>query len=225
MPGLTGLEVARLAERALPRGLRDGLRRVRGRGLRAGRGRLRDEAAIDAARLARGAPRQAATAARAPPRSTACCTSSRGAARPREYLRWINASQGNDVRLITVDEVRYFQSDTKYTRVVTAEQRGADPHARQGAGRELDPAQFWQIHRATHRERERDRRRGRATFAGRVQPEAEGAQRDARGERAVRAPVPADVTARCASFRRVRARWRRARRIALTMRCTATYRC
>ena len=38
----------------------------------------------------------------------------------REYLRWINASQGQEVQLITVDEVCYFQSDTKYTRVVTA---------------------------------------------------------------------------------------------------------
>ncbi len=37
-----------------------------------------------------------------------------------EYLRWINASLGSEVKLITVDEVLYFQADTKYTRVVTA---------------------------------------------------------------------------------------------------------
>ena len=43
------------------------------------------------------------------------------AAPPRKHLRWINASKGQDVMLITVDEVLYFQSDTKYTRVVTAD--------------------------------------------------------------------------------------------------------
>jgi len=41
-------------------------------------------------------------------------------AQARPYLRWINASQGTDVRLVTVDEICYFQSDTKYTRAVTA---------------------------------------------------------------------------------------------------------
>ncbi len=36
---------------------------------------------------------------------------------PRQYLRWINASVGQTVRLITVDEILYFRADTKYTRV------------------------------------------------------------------------------------------------------------
>ena len=40
--------------------------------------------------------------------------------RPHAFLRWINASQGNELRFITVDEICYFRSDTKYTRVVTA---------------------------------------------------------------------------------------------------------
>ncbi len=39
---------------------------------------------------------------------------------PRPYVRWINASVGQSLRLITVDEVLYFQSDNKYTRVVVA---------------------------------------------------------------------------------------------------------
>jgi DNA-binding LytR/AlgR family response regulator len=37
------------------------------------------------------------------------------------YLRWINASVGQNLRLITVDEMVYFQADNKYTRVVTAD--------------------------------------------------------------------------------------------------------
>lgn len=34
------------------------------------------------------------------------------------YLRWIDASLGTDIKLITIDEVFYFQSDIKYTLVV-----------------------------------------------------------------------------------------------------------
>jgi DNA-binding LytR/AlgR family response regulator len=37
----------------------------------------------------------------------------------KNWLRWINASVGQNVRLITVDEIAYFQADNKYTRVVT----------------------------------------------------------------------------------------------------------
>ena len=65
------------------------------------------------------------------------------------YLRWINAAQGEEVRLITVDEICYFQADTKYTRVVTAD---AEPLIRRSLKElqdELDPAMFWQIHRST----------------------------------------------------------------------------
>ncbi len=40
----------------------------------------------------------------------------------KEYLRWITASQGNDLRLITVEEICYFEADNKYTLVVTAQQ-------------------------------------------------------------------------------------------------------
>src|SRR5258707_15551175 len=39
----------------------------------------------------------------------------------RGFLRWINASQGQTVRVITVEDVCYFQAESKYTRVVTAE--------------------------------------------------------------------------------------------------------
>src|SRR5258708_15247533 len=42
------------------------------------------------------------------------------AAPQRGFLRWINASHGPAVRVITVDDVCYFQADSKYTRVVTA---------------------------------------------------------------------------------------------------------
>jgi DNA-binding LytR/AlgR family response regulator len=65
------------------------------------------------------------------------------------YLRWINASLGADVKLITVDEVSYFQSDTKYTRVVTDGGESLIRKSLKELSNELDPAQFWQIHRST----------------------------------------------------------------------------
>jgi DNA-binding LytR/AlgR family response regulator len=65
------------------------------------------------------------------------------------YLRWINASLGADVKLITVDEVCYFQSDTKYTRVVTADSESPIRKPLKELSSELDPEQFWQIHRST----------------------------------------------------------------------------
>jgi DNA-binding LytR/AlgR family response regulator len=70
-----------------------------------------------------------------------------GAASPR--LHWIKASIGANVRLIPVEEIAYFQSDEKYTRVVTT---GAEALIRKPIRElieELDPAVFWQIHRAT----------------------------------------------------------------------------
>ena len=66
-----------------------------------------------------------------------------------EYLRWINASRGKDLQLVTVDEVHYFQSDTKYTRVVTAKRDGLIRKSIKELTLELDPMTFWQIHRAT----------------------------------------------------------------------------
>lgn len=67
----------------------------------------------------------------------------------RSYLRWINASQGASVRLLTVDEVLYFQADTGYTRVVTGEGQWLIRKSLKELQDELDPASFWTIHRAT----------------------------------------------------------------------------
>jgi DNA-binding LytR/AlgR family response regulator len=71
------------------------------------------------------------------------------AAPVRSHLRWINASQGQEVRLITVDEVLYFQSDTKYTRVVTVDGEALIRTPLKELQEELDPACFWTIHRST----------------------------------------------------------------------------
>lgn len=67
----------------------------------------------------------------------------------KSHLRWVKASQGQNVRLITVDEVLYFHADSKYTVVATVEGESLirTPIAELAA--ELDPELFWQIHRGT----------------------------------------------------------------------------
>jgi len=65
------------------------------------------------------------------------------------FLRWINASVGQTLKLITVDEVLYFQSDNKYTRVATREGEALIRKPLKELVDELDPQQFWQIHRST----------------------------------------------------------------------------
>ena len=72
-----------------------------------------------------------------------------GSAAGRAPLRWINASVGQNLRLITVDEVLFFQADSKYTRVVTQDGEALIRKPLKELVDELDAGQFWQIHRAT----------------------------------------------------------------------------
>lgn len=65
------------------------------------------------------------------------------------YLRWIKASVGSSVRLIPVEEVIFFRSDDKYTRVVTCEGESLIRKPIRELLEELDPERFWQVHRAT----------------------------------------------------------------------------
>ncbi len=71
------------------------------------------------------------------------------AAHKRPYLRWINVATGTNVRLVTVEEICYFQAETKYTTVVTADQEVIIRTPLKELVEELDPTVFWQIHRAT----------------------------------------------------------------------------
>ena len=64
-------------------------------------------------------------------------------------LRWIKAQLGQSVRMVAVEEVCYFQSDDKYTTVMT---RDAELLLRTSIKElidQLDPAEFWQVHRGT----------------------------------------------------------------------------
>lgn len=64
------------------------------------------------------------------------------------YLKWIKASSGNTVRLVMVSEVLYFQSDDKYTRVVTENGDALIRLPLKALLEQLDPQLFAQIHRS-----------------------------------------------------------------------------
>lgn len=64
-----------------------------------------------------------------------------------QRIRWISASVGDTIKLFPIEQILFFESDEKYTRVVSSED---EAHVRKPlreliAG--LDPEQFWQIHR------------------------------------------------------------------------------
>jgi DNA-binding LytR/AlgR family response regulator len=67
----------------------------------------------------------------------------------RERLKWIKATVGQNLRLIPVSDVLYFQSDEKYTRVVTDEGEALIKTPIREILEGLDPEAFWQIHRST----------------------------------------------------------------------------
>jgi len=67
----------------------------------------------------------------------------------KERLQWIKATIGQNLRLIPVAEVLFFQSDEKYTRVVTADAEALIKTPIRELLDGLDPEVFWQIHRST----------------------------------------------------------------------------
>ena len=64
-------------------------------------------------------------------------------------MQWIRAAQGDETRLIAVDEVIYFQSNDKYTSVFTVDTECLIRTSLRDLQSQLDAALFWQIHRST----------------------------------------------------------------------------
>jgi DNA-binding LytR/AlgR family response regulator len=71
-----------------------------------------------------------------------------GAGAPK-HLRWIQASVGQQLRMIPVAEILFFTSDEKYTRVQTESFEALIRTPIRELVEQLDPSVFWQIHRAT----------------------------------------------------------------------------
>ncbi len=62
-------------------------------------------------------------------------------------LQWIRAAKGQETRLVAIDEVIYFQSSDKYTSVYLADGECLIRTPLSKLREQLDPQQFWQIHR------------------------------------------------------------------------------
>jgi DNA-binding LytR/AlgR family response regulator len=67
---------------------------------------------------------------------------------PKRRLGFIKASVGNSVRMIPVDEILYFRSDTKYTLVMWPGGEALIRKTIRELTDELDPDKFTQIHRS-----------------------------------------------------------------------------
>lgn len=67
----------------------------------------------------------------------------------KQTLKWIKANVGRQIKVIDIDQVRFFQSDTKYTRVVLAESEAWIRTPIKDLLSQLDPDKFWQIHRSS----------------------------------------------------------------------------
>ena len=64
-------------------------------------------------------------------------------------LRWIQATVGASIQMIPVEDVLFFISDEKYTRVQTATLEALIRKPIKELVEELDADMFWQIHRST----------------------------------------------------------------------------
>jgi len=67
----------------------------------------------------------------------------------KQYLRWVTASQGNTTSIITVESICYFRADNKYTTVVTPDREALIRRPIRELADAVDPNVFWQIHRST----------------------------------------------------------------------------
>jgi len=72
-----------------------------------------------------------------------------GGVKSRDYMRWVQASVGTNLRMIPTGDILFFRAEDKYTRVQT---QGFEALIRKPIKElidELDPEEFWQIHRST----------------------------------------------------------------------------
>ena len=72
-----------------------------------------------------------------------------GGLKTREYMRWVQASVGANIRMIPTSEILFFRAEDKYTRVQTERFEALIRKPIKELIEELDPSEFWQIHRAT----------------------------------------------------------------------------
>jgi DNA-binding LytR/AlgR family response regulator len=72
-----------------------------------------------------------------------------GSPKQREYMRWVQASVGANIRMIPTSDILFFRAEDKYTRVQTGNFEALIRKPIKELLEELDPSEFWQIHRST----------------------------------------------------------------------------
>jgi DNA-binding LytR/AlgR family response regulator len=72
-----------------------------------------------------------------------------GSLKQREYMRWVQASVGANIRMIPTSDILFFRAEDKYTRVQTGNFEALIRKPIKELLEELDPSEFWQIHRST----------------------------------------------------------------------------
>jgi len=66
---------------------------------------------------------------------------------PKAYLQWIRAGLNDTTQLVPVQDVVYFKADLKYTEVYTSDGQYIVRRSIKELESNLDPNQFWRIHR------------------------------------------------------------------------------
>jgi len=65
----------------------------------------------------------------------------------QDWIQWLRVGHNEEVELIATNDVVYLQSDHKYTSVFTAHKEHVIRSPLAELEKQLDPAQFWRIHR------------------------------------------------------------------------------
>jgi DNA-binding LytR/AlgR family response regulator len=68
--------------------------------------------------------------------------------RPPAYLQWLRVAKGDGVQFLATQDVCYFQASDKYTLVKTEGHEALIKKPIKELIQELDPQEFWQIHRS-----------------------------------------------------------------------------
>jgi DNA-binding LytR/AlgR family response regulator len=67
----------------------------------------------------------------------------------QQFLQFVRVQHGDGIRLIPVEEVYYFKASDKYTLVITKDGESLIRTPVKERANELDPQEFWRIHRGT----------------------------------------------------------------------------
>jgi DNA-binding LytR/AlgR family response regulator len=67
----------------------------------------------------------------------------------RNFLKWICTQSGCRSKFIPTEQICYFKADHKYTSIITDDSDALINKSIKTLADELDPSQFWRIHRST----------------------------------------------------------------------------